>query len=360
MNILITSPSLDENKNVSGISSLVKDIISQKTENVFYHLKLGKTDMQKKTNFAWYVNQLLLIPGVFFRFLKHPIDLVHLNTGLERASVIRDFVVFVVAKFIFRKKVLFHMHGGYYLMQPPPPRSIYFKLINCIVKNAELTLVLSELEKTHVDQTYQIQSRVLVNAVDIPLYIDDKKTFSKPLTLFFLGRIVKSKGIFVILNCLKKLKDFYPDFHFDVYGSGLEADSFLDELKTIEGLSHKYHGVIAGKNKWEAMKNSHIFLLPSINSEGLPVAMLEAMAAGCIAMVSDDASMSAVIADGENGYIVKRNDEEALFEKLKYIFEHVDQLPAISNRAHNLIVEKHSMASYIKNLDIYYNLCFSS
>jgi glycosyltransferase involved in cell wall biosynthesis len=344
MNILISSPSLNENENVSGISSLVKCIISSKSEHVFYHLRLGKTDNQKKTNITWFVNQIMLIPTVFFKLLSNKIDLVHLNTGLEKASVIRDYIVFFIAKKVFGKKILFHIHGGYFLMQPPPKSSAFFKMINSIAKNADIVIVLSELEKKTVDATYHVSSNVLVNAINVPSDIkEDYKAFDKPFKLIFLGRIVKSKGILVIIDSLKKLGEYCNDFHLDIYGAGPETNLFLSGLSAIPGLSYAYHGIIAGDNKWKALKKAHVFLLPSIHSEGLPVAMLEAMGAGCIAVVSDDASISTVVTDGENGYIVKRGDSEGLFERLKFIFNNPAQLTNISNTAINIVANKHNM-----------------
>ncbi|QKJ31481.1 glycosyltransferase family 4 protein [Mucilaginibacter mali] len=359
MNILITSPSLNENENVSGISSLVKNIISNKFDgDKFIHLKLGKTDHQKKSNLEWYINQLILIPTVILKLLRNKIDLVHLNTGLEKASVIRDYIVFIIAKKVFRKKTLFHIHGGFFLMQPPPVNSIYFKMIRSITKKADLVIVLSGLEKRQVDDTYQTNSHILINAIDIPPSLKtNKREFNKPLKLIFLGRIVKSKGVFVILHCLEKMEKYFNDFHLDVYGAGSETEAFLNGLNSIKGLSYSYHGVAAGEKKWEALKGGDIFLLPSIHSEGLPIAIIEAMAAGCVALVSDDASISTVVINKQTGYVVKRGDENGLSDKLKYILSNTEELSSISRNANKFVLHNHEMATYMKNLDIYYKLC---
>lgn len=361
MNILITAPSLNESENVSGISSLVKGIITYKREvriNKFYHLRLGKTDSQTKKNLSWLFNQFTVIPSVFYRVIFNRIDLVHLNTGLEKSAVIRDYIVFIISKRILRRKILFHIHGGYFLMQPPPKESIYYKMIHGIIKNADLTVVLSELEKREVDRTYQTDSRVLVNAVEVPFMPEDvKKEFNKPLNFIFLGRIVTSKGVFMIINCLRKLNDFYRDFHFDIYGAGPDTKQFLAEIDTIKGLSYTYHGIIAGQKKWDVLKKAHVFLLPSIHSEGLPVAILEAMAAGCISIVSNDASISTIITDKVNGYMVERGNEDALLSQMKFVLQTPPELSAISANANKIIALKHNMASYMKNLENYYSLC---
>ena len=96
--VLITAPSLDEKSNVSGISTVVRNIMefSDKTVN-FFHFKVGKVD-KKNRDITWLMDQLLLVPQFIYNVLKHKIDAVHLNTGFERASLNRDFAIFWVAQ----------------------------------------------------------------------------------------------------------------------------------------------------------------------------------------------------------------------------------------------------------------------
>ena len=57
-----------------------------------------------------------------------------------------------------------------------------------------------------------------------------------------------------------------------------------------------------------------IFVLPSRYGEGLPMAMLEAMAAGCVVVAADAGSVTAVVTDGENGYVVEPKNTAQLAE----------------------------------------------
>src|SRR5690606_33068096 len=105
-----------------------------------------------------------------------------------------------------------------------------------------------------------------------------------PVVLFF-GRINESKGLGDIVEACKTLKQQGFRFRFNCYGTGPDKNSFNAAMADAIGDSYYYGGIAAGSDKWSAFGGSDIFLLPS-NYEGLPMAMLEAMAAGCIPVVS--------------------------------------------------------------------------
>jgi glycosyltransferase involved in cell wall biosynthesis len=61
-----------------------------------------------------------------------------------------------------------------------------------------------------------------------------------------------------------------------------------------------------------------IFLLPS-RFEGLSLALLEAMAAGCVPIVSSRGSMPSVVEDGHNGFLIEPGDIVQLVGRLKFL-----------------------------------------
>jgi hypothetical protein len=107
MKILITAPSLDENKNVSGISTLVRQIIKHGDAD-FFHFQAGRQD-DDKGKFDWIYRQFFLVPRFFRQIKSENIDLVHINTAFNRLSIIRDFALVKTARFA-RQKIVLHLH----------------------------------------------------------------------------------------------------------------------------------------------------------------------------------------------------------------------------------------------------------
>ncbi len=83
--------------------------------------------------------------------------------------------------------------------------------------------------------------------------------------------------------------------------------------------------------------NSDIFLLPSRYGEGMPMAMLEAMALGKVVVVSEDASIKTVIIDGYNGIIVKKFNPDDIYLRLKEIINSATLIAEIGSKAKETI-----------------------
>lgn len=354
-NILITGPSLNENVNISGISSLTKVIIANNSvKHHYFHFVLGRKDGDTK-GFKWLFNQLFLLPRFALFTRKHRIDLIHINTDLTPASVLRDFLLVSVNLFFLRKKSLLHIHGGYLLMEPPEKKSLLYFMIRFMLRNQSSNIVLSEVEKEKIKKNYNIDSLVMPNAVSISHHALTKD-FSGKLTFFFMGRIVKSKGIFLLTKCLSELSAYYNQFDFQIYGTGPDLKDFIHELSEMKGLNYHYHGVVKGNEKEKVFNKSHIFLLPSLFGEGLPIAMLECMNNGCVPVVSDDASIGTVVKNGSNGYLIPKGSLFDLKECLIHVLNNREELYQISNKAKLTISSSYNLDNYLTELNNTYKL----
>lgn len=106
--------------------------------------------------------------------------------------------------------------------------------------------------------------------------------------ILFLGRIHPKKGVDVLCRAWSRIANSHPDAHLVIAGPGEKAD--IKRLEALIGtLSIKSRvsmtGLISGDVKLSALAASYCFVLPS-HSEGLSVAVLEALAAGLPVVVS--------------------------------------------------------------------------
>lgn len=352
---MITAPSLNEAENVSGISTIVRTIINSNRSSVrLLHFRIGNRDGAPK-GFKWAVDQLALLPRMARFIRRQRINAVHLNTDFTKASLLRDFIVFSFLKSVMHKPVLLHIHGGYMLMKPPANGSLFKFIIDRMLKYSNKNVVLSQVEHRQLREAYGADSEVLPNAVETKEKIPATKDFGGQINFIFLGRIVKSKGIYMIAEAFKQLEAYHGNCSFTVYGSGPELAGFLQEMETIPTLRFEYKGVAKGEEKWKAFEQANVFLLPSLYGEGLPIAMLEAMQAGCVPVVSDDASITTVVRNGTNGYVVKKGDQQALVDAMKHILTSKTGLEQVSAAAKSTIVEHYGIAQYMRNLVSYYS-----
>lgn len=104
----------------------------------------------------------------------------------------------------------------------------------------------------------------------------------------------------------------------------------------------------------ELVAAADVFLLPSDN-EGMPIALLEAMAAGLPAIVTSVGEMPRMVADGENGWVIEPGDSRALRERLAKAAAADDALlRAMGARSAELVRERFSIErSARKYQDVY-------
>jgi len=102
---------------------------------------------------------------------------------------------------------------------------------------------------------------------------------------------------------------------------------------------------------------SDLFALPSTEREGLPRAVIEAMAYAIPPVVSDVGGMPELVADGESGYVVPRGDPEALAEVICHLARHPDTARAMGRRSRDRIHHHfHTSQTVAQTLELYRQL----
>lgn len=352
MKVLITAPSLDENKNVSGISTLVRQIV-ERGQAKFYHFEAGRRDGEK-INAQWISSQILLVPRFLNLIHREKIDLVHINTALVPLSIVRDAALVFAARML-KLPILLHLHGGRFLMEDFDSK-VLAKMTEKMLRGADKILVLSEHEKESISRRWEnLNVEVLPNAISTDEIPNIEKIASDEKTIIFLGRLHESKGLHEIIEACRILKNEGFSFQFRCFGAGALKDFFTAEMSNILGDKFYYGGVISGAEKWQQLGTSDIFLLPSRYGEGLPMAMLEAMAAGCIVIAADVASVRAVIKDGENGFMVEPYNAAQVADKLKFLLsDHRADFETLRQTARTTVKENFAFPDYIKKLENIY------
>lgn len=134
----------------------------------------------------------------------------------------------------------------------------------------------------------------------------------EPGQVLFAGRLVEKKGLAVLLAALRAVQA--PGWSLEVVGDGpLRA-----ELEAAAaGLPVTFRGALPRAELARSYARSEVVVVPSVaaasgDQDGLPVALLEAMAAGCAVVGSRIAGIDAAVLDGDSGLLVPPGDAAAL------------------------------------------------
>jgi glycosyltransferase involved in cell wall biosynthesis len=354
MKIIITSPSLNVNDNVSGISSVAQVIISYNTENEYLHFELGKKDNENR-NLSWFFRILKVYFKWFYLLLTKRSILIHFNLALSKPSILRDSPLILLAR-IFQKRMVIHIHGGGFLMHKKNP-SWMNSLLNLVLSGRTPIIVLSPLEKEVLENRFNLRGvKVLPNCPGLKEAIEFGRLYSEKdiLNLLFLGRISSDKGIDYIYQALEILKNKGIRLKFIMAGKGPEEELFTGKFRDLLGVDFDFKGVVSGNQKIMLLKDCNVFLLPSFY-EGLPMALLESMSFGLVPITTNVGSIKNVITDGLNGIIVRSHSSEDIVNAIEKLSKERDFMIQLSKNASQYIFSNFNPASYIARLNEIYN-----
>ena len=247
--------------------------------------------------------------GYINAMLFKQVSVVQITTAFYKASIIRDSIFIILAK-IFRKKVVVFFRGwdDEYVYNLS---GISLKLFKFIYFNTNALIDLSESNTKHLKAMgYQREIYLETTVVDINLIkginVDqlienrDKKEIK---TILFLSRIEKEKGIYNLLEIFKSLKKENQNYKLIFAGDGNELNNLrlLVEKENISGVTIK--GFVQGEEKKMLFKKATVFVFLS-EFEGMPNAVLEAMAFGLPVVTTNVGGIASVFKDERNGMLI--------------------------------------------------------
>lgn len=135
--------------------------------------------------------------------------------------------------------------------------------------------------------------------------------------LVFLGRLTPKKGLAVLLEALWGLIATRPDVMCLIAGEGELRDEVADAIQGGLAANVRLLGHVSGARKQQLLLAADVFVVPSViapdgDAEGLPVALLEGLAAGRVCIASDASGADDILTRGVDGFIVPAGDAAAL------------------------------------------------
>jgi glycosyltransferase involved in cell wall biosynthesis len=354
MKIIITSPSLNINQNVSGISSVTQFIIRYNSTNEYLHFELGRKDNEIR-NLKWFFRTLRVYLKWFYLMVTLKDILVHFNLALTKASIIRDFPLIFMARHL-GKRMIIHIHGGD-LFTPKTKYRNTNLFLSLIFSGKNPVIVLGHHEKKVIQEKFNYKNIfVLPNCIGLKEASEFERLYTNNdiLNLLFLGRITEDKGIEYIFLALKSLKKRGIKFKFIMAGKGPGEKIFIPKFNDLLGSDFEFKGVVAGIHKIELLKKCNVFLLPSFY-EGLPMALLESMSFSLVPIITNVGSIKYVISDGVNGIFVKSHSSEEIVYAIEKLSKDKVYMQKLGNNSRQFIFDKFNPNEYIAKLNEIYD-----
>jgi glycosyltransferase involved in cell wall biosynthesis len=315
LHVLLLGPSLEQNGGMAAVQNLIlsRTLFSFKFEHICTHDE-GSLAHRGRI-FAKAL--ALFIEKLWFGRA----DLVHIHVS-ERGSVLRK-VLLILLTFAFRQPILIHTHGAefqpFFLKLPILGQKILIR----IFRQCDGFIVLSESwQNFYISQLCLKPERVFIlpNAVELPTQVFSRM-ISTGINLVFCGRVGHRKGAFDLIQAFALLSaDQGASVQLAIAGDGDldQAQQMAEDFNISDHVS--FLGWVSSQQRDQVLSSADIFVLPSYN-EGLPMAILEAMAWGLPIITTPVGGIPEVVISHQNGLLVEPGDIQQLSKAIQLLVE---------------------------------------
>lgn len=240
----------------------------------------------------------------------------------------------------------------------------YRRATTTMLNAAKLVLVRSDSLRSALVRLGCAESKIRLQRTGIPLQELPfrARTWPPDGAWKFLqaSRLVAKKGFGTTLRAFAEFQAKYPRAHLTIAGDGPlleELQQTARELHIAEQVT--FAGFVSQAALRELFYASHIFLHPSEtaadgNQEGVPNAMLEAMASGLPVFATRHGGIPEAIDNGVSGVLVDERDADALAQALLEAVGKPEPLSELAQRGAESVSENFEQSAQIAKLEDYY------
>jgi glycosyltransferase involved in cell wall biosynthesis len=168
--------------------------------------------------------------------------------------------------------------------------------------------------------------------------------------LLSVGRLASEKGHRHLLAAVRYLRDRTTNVRLDVIGDGPECKRLQGDIDRLElRRAVRLRGAMSEQDVWARYRRADIFVLPSLR-EGLPVALLEAMAAGLPVVASDLPGVREAVEHEQTGLLAPPGDATALAEAVSRLIADPELRARLSAAARQVVEDYFLIEDNIRDL----------
>ena len=350
------------------------------SENVIYSLARNLNQKRFNTSIAWFCNEKICNP-----FSKLEIPLYHIpklkkfdiSTINELGRIIKKndidiinahhfmpmFYSFCGGKIKRRAKLVYTEHSKWEIERTP----FKWKIIGrYLMRNLDAVVGVSDPVKEVLQKKFKINSgkiHTIKNGIEIEKYTNNKNKFLKDelnidkdtTVIGIIANFRKIKNHIFLLKAFYALLKKNKNVKLLLIGKGFDGDSENSE-KEVKKYIHKNkmdnNVLLLGHRSDipELLSIMDIFCLTS-KKEGLPLSLLEAMAAGLPLVGTDVEGIRDVIYHGQNGFLIKPDDVVGLKEILEVLINNKPLMHKLSQNSKNTAKKFYSLDSCIRGYE---------
>jgi len=344
---------------IGGISAHMEQLLGSYLADAveLLYFEAGNNGMpESRLHALW---RIAMSPLSFFAFLiTQRVNLVHINTTMVPKAFARDAAYVLVARLLGRR-VIYQVHGGALPERFVSERPLLNRLLRWVLNLNEAIVLLARVE-LDAYRRYVPRARLelIPNAIDIGPCAREPviRKLRDAFHLAYVGRLIREKGIFEAVEAIALLVMAGRSVVLSIAGSGPQEEELRARVAAL-GLENsvRFVGRLFDQQKHALWRSAHIFVFPTFFLEGLPYALLEAMAAGAVPLTTRAGAIPDVMEDSVHGIFVPARDSRALAVAVALLDDDREALARMANAGRQRVFERYTVTRLADDFESLYS-----
>lgn len=326
--ILAIGTTCNVEKNIFTGQSVMFDGVVNKTSEC--GIKVSVIDISAKhgnNRIFRVLDYVVILVVLFAKLLMNKFCLAYIITSQSKAGFYRDYLMISLCR-LFNLKVVTHQYGGNYNQMLQVMNNSDMNRLKRMTDYISKIIVEGDYMKEQFSFYKEYKEKVVVVPNGLPIEgknVCKSKVYDadQPFKLFYLSNLIYSKGYFDVLKAVDLLVNKYnrnvecvfagkfmpaADDVYQGISNKEDFDRFIHEKNLAKFV--KYFPGLYGNEKDEMFNEANVFLLPSYYiNEGQPVSIIEAMAYGCVPIVTEYRHIPMMVSNQNGCFLPPRSPE---------------------------------------------------
>src|SRR3989344_5268363 len=261
---------------------------------------LNLVQIGSKSNSDDNLSRMFFLIRAFFLIRGKNYDLIHLQAFLPG-------LLALLIRYFLKKPTILTVHGTR-MFEKNPKFSFGFWLEKIILTKIKYDIEISVTKAFFKFRNVNENIKVIGNGIDLKRY-DKVKVNKVPFPkILWAGRFDKVKRVDNLIMVMKDVIQEISDAKLMLVGYGYEENNLKKLARKLNLNEHvEFVGKKAGDDLIREYKSSHLFVLPS-SSEGQPLTLLEAQAAGLTIIATKTGGVPEIVKHKINGLLIAPDD----------------------------------------------------
>lgn len=239
-----------------------------------------------------------------------------------------------------------------------------------LFRQADLLLPISDRWKEKLIELGAPEERVVTHRMGVDLrrfaYREHRPPKPNQIRIVTTARFVEKKGLEYAIQAIARVRSLMPELsmRYDLIGEGplLQSIRLLIDQYGLQEIV-QLHGALPNEEVRSLLDQSDLFMLPSVTAkngdqEGIPVALMEAMASGMPVLSTHHSGIPELIEDGRSGFLVPERDVGALAERIIFLARNANQWPELGRAGREKVMKDYNVERLNDDLVAMYHSLF--